>query len=109
VICDTPDFCTRVEDVYGHTVRHLTIRAATPEERKHVGDFWATGKPMKAKKYIVVDTETGSYLGAFGMVDGGNTRAEAVFWAERWASKNGGHFLRPDGWEKVVGALPERP
>lgn len=38
-----------------------------------------------------------------------NSKAEAVFWAERWASKIGGHFIRPDGWEKVVGNLPDRP
>lgn len=89
--------------------RHLTIREATPDERKPggLGTFWATDKPMRAQKYVVVDVETDDYLGAFGMVDGGSTRSEAVFWAERWASKNDGHFLRPQGWENVEGALPE--
>lgn len=90
--------------------RHLTVRAATLEERRRggVGSFWATGKPMRAPRYVVVDAnDPTQYLGAFGMVDGGDTRAEAVFWAERWASKNDGHFIRPDGWAKVEGALPD--
>ena len=107
IVCDTPDYCRRIEEVYGYPVRHLTVRESLPEERKlgGVGTFWATGKPMRALKYVVVDEED-RYLGAFGMVDGGKNRAEAVFWAERWASKNGGHFIRPKGWEKVVGKLP---
>ena len=104
--CTTPEYCTSVEKVYGYTVRHLTIRKATAEERRYVGNFWGTGQTMHAKKYVVVDADTDDYLGAFGMVAGGDTRAEAVFWAERWASKNGGHFLRPEGWDAVVGALP---
>ena len=106
--CDTPDFCHHLEEVYGYEILHLTVRESTPEERKPggVGNFWLTDKPMRAKKYVVVDAETGDYLGAFGLTGGGATRKEAVFWAERWASKNGGHFIRPDGWENVVGALP---
>ena len=108
VTCNTPDRCTRLENLYDYEVRHLTIRESTADEREPggVGAFWATGKPMTAKQYVIVDDEN-NYLGGFGLVDGGDTREEAVFWAERWASKNGGHFVRPDGWEHVVGALAD--
>ena len=108
MVCDTPDYCARIEDVYGYTVRHLTVRESTPEEREPggVGTFWLTGKALAAARYVVV-SDDGEYLGGFGGVDGGDTREEAVFWADRWASKNGGHFIRPDGWAEVVGNLPE--
>lgn len=90
--------------------RHLTVRLATPEEREHAGNFWATGRPMKAKKYVMVDAdEPTELLGAFGLVEGASSRAEIVFWAERFASKNDWHFIRPDGWEGVVGLLPKDP
>jgi hypothetical protein len=90
---------------------HITIRLATPAERAPggLGKFWATGKPMRARRYIVVDAdEPAVWVGAFGLADTTNTRAEAVFWAERWASKNDGHFIRPAGFEHVQGALPVR-
>jgi len=99
--------CGRIEEVYGYTVTHLTVRESTPEERRSIGEFWATGKPMAAKRYVMVD-EDDQLLGAFGLTEGSETREEAVFWAERWASKNGGHFIRPEGWADVVGNLPER-
>lgn len=106
--CDTPDYCRRVEVLYGYNVRHLTARESTPDERMPGGvGFWLTGAPMAASRYVVVDVETGAYLGGFGMADGGDTREEAVYWADRWASKNGGHFLRPEGWEGIVGDLPD--
>ncbi len=100
--------CNRLAGLYGER-RHLTVRESRADEREPggAGSFWATGAPMQAERYVVVDAETDEYLGGFGLITGGETREEAVFWAERWASKNGGHFLRPEGWESVVGALPE--
>jgi hypothetical protein len=106
-VCTDP-LCARLSEVYGERT-HLTIRDSTEAEREHIADFWATGNPMRAQRYLIVEADNPeSWLGAFGLVDGGDTREEAVFWAERWADKNGGHFLRPDGWEDVVGALPEQ-
>jgi hypothetical protein len=49
------------------------------------------------------------WVGAFGVPYTADTREEAVFWAERWASKNGGEFERPPGWEGIAGAPLEDP
>lgn len=57
-------------------------------------------------RYVVCNPTAGQDWTVFGMVQGGDTREEAVFWAERLASKNGLCFERPEGWENVVGALP---
>jgi hypothetical protein len=56
-------------------------------------------------RYVVCNPESGNDWTVFGLIQGGNTREEAVFWAERLASKNGLTFERPKGWEDVVGAL----
>ena len=88
---------------------HITVRESTAAERVECGKIWATGATMRAKDYVICRyTEPTQLLGAFGLVDGADTREEIVFWAERMASKNGFHFIRPEGWEDVVGELPER-
>lgn len=59
-------------------------------------------------KYVVYNPITDNYYYVFGMIQGGETKGEAVFWAERLASKNGLTFKRPDGWEDVISKLPEK-
>lgn len=66
-------------------------------------------EPWDAKvRYAVVDPTNGNYWTVFGLLQGGDSREEAVFWAERLASKNDLRFERPEGWGDVVGALPVR-
>jgi hypothetical protein len=57
-------------------------------------------------RHVVCFPDRGTDLAVFGQVEGGETREEAVFWAERAASKNGFDFQRPEGWQNVVGRLP---
>lgn len=86
---------------------HVTIRRRRPDEPDVA--FWLGGKPQRVPVWVVVDADDPDrYLGGFGMVDGGRSKAEAVFWAERFASKNGYGFIRPPGFEKVLGKLPDR-
>jgi hypothetical protein len=58
-------------------------------------------------RYCVCNPASGHVYTVFGFVQGGDTREEAVFWAERLASRNGLAFERPAGWENVVGKLPD--
>lgn len=58
-------------------------------------------------RYVVCFPERNGDFALFGQIQGGETREEAVFWAERAASKNDFEFLRPYGWDEVVGSLPE--
>lgn len=44
----------------------------------------------------------------FGLEQGGRTREEALYWARRFASKQGYSLVLPKGWENVEPALPER-
>ena len=86
---------------------HVTVRERQPYDQPV--PFWATGHLQKIPRYVVVDADDpGHYLGGFGMVDGGPSKKIAVFWAERFASKNGYTFIRPKGWEKIEGELPNR-
>lgn len=103
------DVCDWTEEhPWDPTAPHITVRESTEAEREHAGYFPYNRAPMTAQRYVVCRYEDPTkLLGVFGMIDGGETREEAVFWAERMASKNGFHFLRPAGWEDVVGALPE--
>lgn len=88
---------------------HVTIRLSTAAERKSVGRHFDGGKNMRARKWIVVEVEDPSVLAfTFGMPNDGKTKAEAVFWAERFASKSGLGYIPPKGWEKIKGDLPER-
>jgi hypothetical protein len=45
----------------------------------------------------------------FGREEGGRTREEALFWAERLASKNGLGLVLPEGWDHVRPKLPSSP
>lgn len=74
----------------------VVIREPSAEERKK----------FERPRYVVCNPESGNDFTVFGLIQGGETREEAVFWAERLASKNGLTFERPDGWDDVVGALP---
>lgn len=91
----------------------LTIRKATPGERAEKFPPLVRGRRrIRIPKYVAVATEHYDehmfICSVFGIPQGGDTRAEAVFWAERFASKNGYEYIPPTGWEKVVGALPSR-
>src|SRR5574338_95278 len=88
----------------------LTIRESTERER---AERWPPpfggSMPSDVPKYVVValahEHEHNWICSVFGLPQGGETREEAVFWAERFASKNGYRFVPPEGWEDVVGAL----
>jgi hypothetical protein len=85
----------------------ITIREATDEERR-VGTppLVAGGKRCSVPKYVCVGSNDRFWL-TFFMPTGGETREEAVFWAERAASKNGLRYVAPEGWENVEGSLPD--
>ena len=84
----------------------VTIRRSTDEERraKFPPPFGGT-KPAKVPRYVVVNPITDRIWTVFGLPQGGSTRAEAVFWAERLASKNGLRYVPPVGWGNVIGTL----
>jgi hypothetical protein len=89
----------------------ITIRESTEAERREEWPppFGGT-KTSKIPKYVVVAVmhqhKHMHICSVFGLPQGGDTREEAVFWAERFCSKNGYSFARPEGWGDVVGALP---
>lgn len=84
----------------------LTIRLATASEKEQGFPPLVAGRRrQRVPKYVVVG-ENDRICTVFFMPLGGATRAEAIFWAERTASKNGMDFIRPAGWERVEGALP---
>jgi hypothetical protein len=88
----------------------LTIRKATADERRSKFPPIVRGGPrIPVPTYVVVNADTDDVVTVFGLPQGGETRAEAVFWAERAASKNGYDYVPPVGWEDVRGALPRRP
>jgi hypothetical protein len=87
----------------------VTIRLATADERR--GKFpplVAGRRRIRVPKYVVVGQGSDNIWSVFGLPQGGDTRAEAVFWAERLASKNDLVYLPPEGWERIEGVLPER-
>ena len=80
-----------------------------PDERPEFTIRWF------GNRYILVRPDTPTGLGAdtprfyvFGIEQGGPTREEALFWAERWASKQDFKLVLPDGWENVEPKLPSR-
>lgn len=90
----------------------LTIRKSTAAERaEKCPPLVAGAARIRIPKYVVVaerHLDKHMYIcTVFGIPQGGDTRAEALFWGERFASKNDYKFIRPLGWEKVVGALPK--
>jgi hypothetical protein len=89
----------------------LTIRKATAEERDEKFPPLLRGRRrIRIPKYVVVTTEHADkhmhICSVFGLPYGGDTRAEALFWAERFASKNDYQMIRPKGWGKVEAKLP---
>ena len=86
----------------------VTIRLSTRAERKQLARFWATGKPLQAKRYLVVRLDDPKiWLGAFGLPFTADTREEILYWAERWCSKNDGNLVRPKHFYNVEAALRE--
>lgn len=57
--------------------------------------------------WIVVNPSTVQQYAVFGLPQGGVTREEALFWAERICSKNDLILDLPPGWDDVVATLPE--
>lgn len=107
---DAVDFRRLVPEA-GDDRRVITIRKSTPEERAAKSPpIVAGGSRCPIPKWVVVwEKPTPGMLPfvcTFGMPDGGATRAEAVFWAERKADRNDLHFYRPPGWENIEGSLP---
>jgi hypothetical protein len=87
----------------------VTIRQATADERrKKFPPIVRDGPRVRVPKYVVVNPENGNVYTVFGLPQGGDTRAEAFFWAERLVSNNGFDYTPPDGWERVRGALKPR-
>lgn len=86
----------------------ITIRKSTPEERRAKWPAIVHGGPrIRIPTYLVVPLPHDDRVTCvFGIPQGGDTRAEAVFWAERAASNNGFDFIPPAGWENVEGRLP---
>ena len=85
----------------------ITIRESTKEER---WDKWPPiikGNPrIEMPKYVVCRVDKPeNIICVFGLPQGASTKAEAVFWAERAASKNGLTYIAPEGWENVKAKL----
>ncbi len=79
----------------------VTIREATQEELD-------TLLLASNYKYVVINSEVPEHIyTVFGLIQGGATEEEAVFWAQRLASKNGLVYAPPAGWEFIEGKLPE--
>lgn len=95
---------TAMTCIHGACYGHVTVRARRTGEP--AVPFWGTGNLQPIPRWVVVDADTDRYLGGFGMIDGGKTRGEALYWALRFASKNGYTFIRPDGWERVEPVEP---
>lgn len=91
----------------------ITIRESTLAERTERFPPLLGAAPPRQRipipKWVVVTVEYVDrhmhICSTFGLPQGGDTREEAVFWAERFASKNGYRFVRPDGWDDVEGRL----
>jgi len=83
----------------------ITVRLATDAERADKFPPLVRGRRrIRVPKYVVVVSR--DYIcSVFGLPQGGDTRSEAVFWAERFASNNDYSFVRPSGWENVQGRL----
>lgn len=86
---------------------NVTIRPSTPEERRDKFPPLRRGaRRVAVPKYVACNPGTGNIYTVFGLPQGGATRAEAVFWAERLASKNDLDYVPPPGWEHITGRLP---
>jgi hypothetical protein len=90
-----------------YCVGHVTIRETTDEERSTGWHHPFGSRRSDYGKYLTINADTGDWVGAFFMPHTADTREEIVYWAERFAGKNGWTFIRPAGWEDVEGALPD--
>jgi hypothetical protein len=87
-------------------VAAVSIRKATSDERrKGFPPIVKSRRRVRVPKYVVVNPDSDNIFTVFGLPQGGDTRAEAVFWAKRLASKNDLDYSPPRGWEGVVGEL----
>jgi len=93
--------------IYPPPLPEITVRRSTDAERAEKFPPLVRGRRhIRVPKYVVVGP--GNHIcSVFGLPQGGDTRSEAVFWAERFASKNDYSFVRPSGWEGVTAALDE--
>lgn len=93
------------DDCWYDCAGHVTVRERRRGEQPV--PFWGSGKPQPIPRYVVVDADDPDrYLGGFGLVDGGASKGKALFWALRFASKNGYTFILPAGWESVEAIEP---
>lgn len=99
-----PDEMTKEElDAYIEALEAMTLRIVEAHDNDSLD------RPYN----YLIEIRTGpdadwSPLYVFGLPQGGVDKAEALFWAERAASRNGFQFTRPPGWEDIEAALPER-
>lgn len=98
---------------HGGPAPKLTIRKSTDKERAEKWPpLFADRRRIRIPKYVVVSVEHQDkhlYIcSVFGLPQGGDTRAEAIFWAERFASKNDYRYVAPEGWADIEGVLPKR-
>lgn len=91
----------------GASSPRVTIRKSTVEERRDKYPPIVAGGPrIRVPKYVAVEPTSDRIWTVFGIPQGGDTRAEAVFWATRLSGKNGVDYVPPHGWENVEGVLP---
>lgn len=96
--------------IYPDPMPQLTIRKSTDAERKEkFPPLFRGRRRIRVPKYVVVAVARHDrhmhICSVFGLPQGGDTRAEAVFWAERFASKNDYVYVPPKGWENIEGVL----
>lgn len=57
-------------------------------------------------RYIITPLNSDNRFYVFGIEQGGKTKEEALFWAERLASKNGFDLVLPKTFKDVIPSLP---
>lgn len=84
-------------------VGHVTVRAATDEEKK----AYLIAVEGILPDFIVVDADMPTVMiSDIGLVYGSNWPNEAVWWAQRYADSSGCAYLAPPDWEGVVPVAP---
>lgn len=86
-------------------MKTITVREATAEERKTgFPPIVAGGPRCKVPRYVVCNAEQPEdIILVFGMPEGADSKSEAVYWAERTASKSDLRYEAAPGWEDIVG------
>jgi len=86
----------------------ITIRKSTPQEQvERVEPIVVGGPRPEVPTYVVVSVETDRLCLVFGLPQGGESRGEALYWAERMVSKNGFDLVLPSGWKNVKAKAPK--